>query len=294
MLAAIASVEEALEVINYAEAARVYAERAGLGINSINYATAIKICAEIRLAEVVQRGQDEGQIAKRGVAGGRGLKVVPADLQTLDDIGVTKQRLAEARKMAKKYTPDTIRELAAECSAQEIPLSRKQLLNGEAVQQSLTNEWYTPAKYIDAARVVLGGFDLDPASCVEANVIVQADLYYTKEDDGLGHDWKGRVWLNPPYGRIAGDFIAHLVAQHDAGNVSAAVALVNAHTTDTKWFQSLWDHTLCFTNHRIDFTAGTDARSGSTHGSVFAYLGPAPDKFVAEFDQFGAVVRRWP
>ncbi|MGH9249744.1 MAG: DNA N-6-adenine-methyltransferase, partial [Acidimicrobiales bacterium] len=118
--------------------------------------------------------------------------------------------------------------------------------------------------------------------------------YFTEDDDGLAHDWHGRVWLNPPYGRIAGDFIDHLVKQYDTGNVTAAVALVNAHTTDTAWFQQLWDHTLCFTDHRIDFAAGTEKRSGSTHGSVFAYLGPLPRAFADVFAAHGAVVRRWP
>jgi hypothetical protein len=140
-------------------------QRAHLGISSINYATTIKVCAEIRLAEVVRAGQEVGEIAKRGSARGNQWtgKVAPPDLTTLDGVGVTKQRLSEARKMAKQYTPETIRELALACNDLEIPLSRKQLLNGEAVQQSLTNEWYTPVEYLDAARAVLGGFDLNPA-----------------------------------------------------------------------------------------------------------------------------------
>jgi phage N-6-adenine-methyltransferase len=292
MLAEIASAEDAINVINYAEAARVYAQRAGLSISSINYATAIKVCAEIKLAEVVRASQQAGQIAKH--EGARGVKPVPPGLETLEDLRITTQRLSEARKMAKQYTPETIRDLARQCNELEIPLSRKQLLNGEAVQQSLTNEWYTPVKYLDAARAVLGGFDLDPASCIEANVTVKANQFYDQDDDGLAYDWKGRVWLNPPYGRTAGAFVERLVGQYEAKNVSAAVALVNAHCTDTSWFQRLWSHTLCFTDHRIDFSAGTDARSGSTHGSVFAYLGPEPARFAEKFNRFGAVVRRWP
>lgn len=166
--------------------------------------------------------------------------------------------------------------------------------NVAALRMTETNEWYTPPDLIDKARRVLGGFDLDPASCDEANEVVQAGRYLTETDDGLAHDWHGRVWLNPPYGRIAGKFVEHLTAQREAGNVTAAVILVNAHSTDARWFWPLWEGVLCFTYQRLDFSAGTGRRQGSTHGSVLAYFGPDPDRFAVEFKDVGAIVRRWP
>jgi len=179
---------------------------------------------------------------------------------------------------------------------------RKAAANGAAVIQSETNEWYTPPEYIEAARRVLGGFDLDPASCEEANAVVQAAEFFTEcrlpcggkdwcTHDGMAQPWKGRLWLNPPYGRLAGQFVVRCAQQYDAGNISGAVILVNAHCTDTSWFRPLWDHTLCFTYGRLNFAAGTAARGGSTHGSVFAYLGPDPEAFKAEFARYGAIVR---
>ena len=61
------------------------------------------------------------------------------------------------------------------------------------------NEWYTPPEVIAAARAVMGGIDVDPATCAGAQRIVQATMWYDKERDGLKHDWPCRVWLNPPY-----------------------------------------------------------------------------------------------
>lgn len=65
---------------------------------------------------------------------------------------------------------------------------------------SVSNEQYTPAYIVEAARKVLGGFDLDPASSPEANRLVQATRIYTEEDNGLLLPWEGRLLVNPPGG----------------------------------------------------------------------------------------------
>ena len=159
---------------------------------------------------------------------------------------------------------------------------------------SESNEWYTPARYVDAARDVLGGIDLDPASCPAANETVRATWYFTATDDGLAQPWSGRVWMNPPYGRAQADFVAKLLGHYRAGDVTAAVVLVNAHATETEWFRPLWAFPLCFTDHRIDFVPGDPDRepSTATHGSVFAYLGPDPGAFAQRFAEIGNVATR--
>ena len=163
-------------------------------------------------------------------------------------------------------------------------------LGSRALTSSETNEWYTPRQYIEAAVEVLGAIDLDPASCEEANKVVRATTIYDADTDGLIKEWSGRVWLNPPYGNLAGKFIERLVQQYTEGPTEAAIVLVNAHATDTTWFQSLWNHTLCFTDHRVDFWSTRPKTSGPTHGTVFVYLGPHSDRFAAHFQKFGAIV----
>ena len=168
----------------------------------------------------------------------------------------------------------------------------------QLVQQSLSNEHYTPAEYIEAARAVMGAIDLDPASCVEANEVVRAAKFFSADDDGLRQEWRGRIWLNPPYGGGAAEFVGKLMREIETGSVEQAVVLVNAHCTDTAWFQPLWNEILCFTDHRINFY-GDDDRSGSTHGSVFVYCCKnfssfnAFDKFAENFWRFGAIVTRF-
>jgi phage N-6-adenine-methyltransferase len=162
------------------------------------------------------------------------------------------------------------------------------------ITQSNDNEWYTPIQYIEAARIVLGQFDLDPASNPLANETVCAHKFFTKEDDGLSKPWIGKLWLNPPYGKECREFVGKLITEYSSGNVEEAILLVNANSTDTAWFQPLWDHLICFTNHRINFyQADGVEKNGSTHGSVFVYLGRNRDLFAKTFSAFGAVVQRF-
>jgi hypothetical protein len=160
------------------------------------------------------------------------------------------------------------------------------------VKGSVTVEWYTPGRYIEAAREVLGGIDLDPASSELANETVQADEIFTQDEDGLVADWHGRVWLNPPYGKGTGLFTTKLVEEHAAGRVSAAVLLINAYGFDSGWFQPLWNHLLCFTDHRIIFTSPQRGTGGPANANLFVYLGPDAQRFAEVFSEFGAIMRR--
>lgn len=71
----------------------------------------------------------------------------------------------------------------------------------EAVHSSETAEHYTPAAIVEAARLTLGGIDLDPASSEAAQRTVRAAQFHTAKSNGFTRPWAGRVFLNPPGGK---------------------------------------------------------------------------------------------
>lgn len=74
-----------------------------------------------------------------------------------------------------------------------------------------TDEWYTPIEIINS----LGVFDLDPCAPMKP-LWNTAKVMYNKEDDGLQQNWKGRVWLNPPYSHpVIDQFIKKMVAHNN-------------------------------------------------------------------------------
>jgi DNA N-6-adenine-methyltransferase (Dam) len=167
------------------------------------------------------------------------------------------------------------------------------------------NEWYTPSKYIEAARVVMGSIDLDPASCAAANQAVKATRYYDEEVNGLAQPWYGKVWLNPPFGLIpvpngaawqgksrAGVFIQRLLWEYKEGNIEQAVLLAKA---DPKqhWFLPLWDFPICFASDRIYFRRPNNLPPERFQfGVAFVYLGLNESKFIEIFSKFGTIAKR--
>lgn len=155
-----------------------------------------------------------------------------------------------------------------------------------------SDEWYTPRHIIEAARSVLGGIDLDPASCATAQEIVQAGRYYTKEIDGLSQPWYGRVWLNPPYSMpLIAHFTGRLWRAYENSEIERAILLVN-NQTDTAWCHDLLiRYPVLVTRQRIKFfKPARMAESAPRQGQLVFYLGPDPARFARIFSAYGTIL----
>lgn len=159
-------------------------------------------------------------------------------------------------------------------------------------------EYYTPAWVIEAARSILGTIDLDPASCKIAQLTVKAKAYYTKEDNGFDQEWRGRVWLNPPYSKskISNKSNQQLWSQRLAqdyrvGKVTEAILLVKA-AVGYKWFEALWDEfPVCFLRKRLSFARPDGSSDGqSKQGTAIFYMGNRLPAFTQVFSRHGRVI----
>ena len=137
-------------------------------------------------------------------------------------------------------------------------------------------EWYTPPSIVEAARAAMGGIDCDPASNRVAQRVVRAGVYYSIDDDGLAQPWRGRVFLNPPWG-IKARFIRKLADHRRRGDIDAAIVVLS-HDISPQWYDPLAEvlSAICLMRDRV--------------GTSITYVGDAVDRFAAAFDPLGLVV----
>lgn len=197
--------------------------------------------------------------------------------------GITKQQVSKWKIRLKD--PEAYRESLFRSSYQKIMAEAG---NVRGTTGTGENEWYTPARYIEAARLVMGGIDLDPASNELAQQTVKADTWYGVEDDGLEQTWSGRVFLNPPY---AFPLISYFIEKLLTEEIEQAILLTN-NNTDTKWWHQAAVHSsgICFTAGRINFYKADGSVTQPTNGQNFFYMGENRDKFKEVFAEFGLVL----
>lgn len=154
-----------------------------------NYWGELAIWSERRIGELLVESKADGTIKHGGDK--QGVSVTPCTLVDLlgtetdteaKNISSRSQRLASHSQEAVEEAIEAIKADGEEVSKAAV---NRKLIGTHVGHNSGENEWYTQSIHIEAARMVLGFIDLDPASSEQANKTVQAKKFYSAEDDGL-------------------------------------------------------------------------------------------------------------
>lgn len=301
LLAQAKHVEDVVGLLNEAEAMRVYTRRQDAASE-----------AHADCWEIVQHARRTlGEICKKmpkAVAGRP--KVVAATENLSPPVQISKNAALAELKISRQDASrwEKLAELPAPEFESRVKHGRERIMRdvkGDKVGSTSAaseydgDQWGTPGDYIEAEREVFGRvlghpvIDLDPASNADANNVVRATRFYTKEDSGLAVDWVARtVHLNQPYSApLCAQFADHFVKQFESGRFEAGFQVVN-NCTDTNWQQQLlarfW---VCFPRGRIGFLHKGEPIKQNRQGQSIFYAGPEPEVFREVFSRFGHVGR---
>ncbi len=181
-------------------------------------------------------------------------------------------------------------------------------------------ELITPTELIQAANMVMGNIDLDPASSKVAQQFVQADQFFGPQQDGLNaQQWFGKVYLFPPSGcyffdkkldrwKMTRASSPTLVSSHAvwfrtlfkkwyADEVEQAIYFSNCPDM-IRYEQKIFDFPICFlkTVPRLIKNTSEGIGEHKTCTSFVVHLQPklnsseATQKFIDVYEQFGRVI----
>lgn len=148
-------------------------------------------------------------------------------------------------------------------------------LSGHQSAAMKNDEWLTPPEILRA----LGKFDLDPCAPI-VRPWDTAAIHYTRETKslnfeggehsigGLTQRWFGRVWLNPPFGREAHQWLNKL-ACHGNG-----IALIPARTETVMFYETVWGKAdgVLFIKGRPHFHYADGRRASFNSGAPIALV----------------------
>ena len=165
---------------------------------------------------------------------------------------------------------------------------------------TLSQEWGTPAKYVNAVREFFGGhIDLDPCSN-ECSIVSARMEYRLPKHDGLRESWDfPTIYVNPPYGidKERGTSIKKWLCKCHAANKeykSEVLALVPVATNTGHWKHYVFGQAagVCFLfDTRLKFLVnGQDGGKGAPMSCAMIYWGSRFERFCSVFNKFGAVL----
>lgn len=277
---------DAVKLVATARSLEEWARAVHAGEEHERQAAIFVLRAKRNAGDRIAEAQKRGEVASPGTFGRNHVQMsgeATSEPATLADIGVTRDQSSEWKKLASEWTDDALTAAAEEMARPSLAGIQSR---SPGMFSSDTPEWYTPKHIVAAVVKALGAIDLDP--CADPGKGIPAASHFTATDNGLDQPWRGRVYMNPPYGREIGAWVDKLAEEYEYGNVSEAIALVPART-DTSWWAHLPASMVCFVTGRLSFS---DHENAAPFPSAVCYLGTRSQAFAETFIEHGLVYVR--
>lgn len=154
--------------------------------------------------------------------------------------------------------------------------------------RSARGDWRTPTEVVEIVKRALGGrIDLDPCAPPDpAHIIAKVNLAGPAGcgADGLTREWRGTVYVNPPFGNLKA-WAAKCALEASRG--AEVILLLPARTDTAYWHNDVSTASLvCLWRGRLTFVG---APASCPFPVAFAYWGPRPELFRAAFRPKGMV-----
>lgn len=130
---------------------------------------------------------------------------------------------------------------------------------GAIYKSSARDDWATPKDFFAKLDEEFD-FALDAAASKFSTLVPEnwygLDHHDPARQDAFSRIWSidaqgGNIWLNPPYGKTIGDWMAK--ANREARSTSKVVCLVPARTDTRWWHESCIQHEVRFVRGRLRF-----------------------------------------
>ena len=146
-----------------------------------------------------------------------------------------------------------------------------------------SDEYFTPWELFS----LLGQFDTDP--CTSKNrPFDTAKIHYTREEDGLAKEWKGVVWLNPPYSSSLLNAFVKRLSEHGSG-----MALLVNRIDNLLFQETIFPHaaSMYVLRKRVKFISPDGQRKSPMFGSLLIAFGEECDRRLRDLAVEGKYIK---
>jgi hypothetical protein len=149
-------------------------------------------------------------------------------------------------------------------------------------------DYFTPPELVDAAREAMGGIDLDAASHWVANRTHRIPEYFHINRSAFDNPWRGRVWLNPPYGDNA-PWFREISRYAETGDIEQLCMLSPVWAFTTTIARPVMRRSSAFVllNPTPSFWGNAKGRTGTNNPHGILYIGEQKEAFLRAFARHG-------